>query len=125
MEDSHSSFDRCNLDALELRRQEAHGGEGRIHFARIADSASLAGRCNFIDLALVPPGGSIGRHQHADDEEEFYLVLEGSGEMWRDGETFQVTAGDLIRNRPGGAHGLRNTGTAPLRLFVFEVSVDG
>ena len=41
--------------------------------------------------------------------------------MWRDGDVFDVGAGDLIRNPPGAAHGLANTGADELRVFVFEV----
>jgi mannose-6-phosphate isomerase-like protein (cupin superfamily) len=115
---------RCNLEELATAAVRAHGGEGEIHFARVADATAFAGACNFIDYAVLPPGVSIGRHRHADDEEELYLVLDGTGEMWRDGERFAVRAGDLIRNRPGGEHGLRNTGAMPLRLFVIELRAD-
>jgi mannose-6-phosphate isomerase-like protein (cupin superfamily) len=118
-----TGVDRWNLEELALDDVVAHGGEGRIQFARIAESGAIAGGCNFIDHAVVPPGASIGRHRHAADEEEFYLVLEGEGRMWRNGESFTVEAGDLVRNPPGGEHGLVNTGAGPLRLFVFELRV--
>jgi|SRR5262245_32779257 len=116
-------FERCNVDRLPMERTSAHGGEGEILFHRVADSGHLNGKLNFIDVALLPPGVSIGRHTHASDEEEFYLVLEGRGQMYRDGKTFEVGQGDLIRTPPGGCHGLINTGSGPLRIFVFEVSV--
>jgi mannose-6-phosphate isomerase-like protein (cupin superfamily) len=118
-----TGLDRCNLRELPLAEVCAHGGEGRIRFARIA--TDLAGSCNFIDYAEVPPGASIGRHRHAGDEEELYLVLDGEGRMWRNGEEFSVGGGDLVRNPPGGEHGLVNTGDRPLRLFVFELRVAG
>lgn len=121
---SHSrSYDRSNIGQIELAQVRAHGGEGLIRFARVADRESMAGGCNFIDFAELPPGTSIGRHTHAETEEEFYLVLRGRGEMTRNGETFTVGAGDLIRNPPGGTHSLRNTGSEELRIFVFELQV--
>ena len=116
-------FDRCNLFALTLQCGPAHGGDGNIFFRRITDQSALAGACNFIDFAQVPPGGSIGSHRHAPDEEEFYLIIKGEGEMWKDGECFPVRPGDLVRNRPGGTHGLRNIGTDALSVFVFELRV--
>ena len=116
-------FVRCNLEELELRSVCAHDGDGEIRFARVADATALGGNCNFIDFAVVPPGASIGRHRHRADEEEFYLVLSGAGRMFRDGEELVVGPGDLVRNRPGGEHGLRALGDEPLRLFVFEVRV--
>jgi mannose-6-phosphate isomerase-like protein (cupin superfamily) len=116
-----STLVRCNLSELPLSLVRAHGGDGEIRFARVAAADAFAGGCHFIDYAELPPGASIGRHRHADDEEELYLVLAGAGTMWRDGEQFAVATGDLIRNRPGGEHGLCNTGTQPLRLFVIEL----
>ncbi len=118
-------FDRCNLGRLSLENIQAHNGDGLIRFVRVADRDALVGGCNFIDLAELPPGTSIGPHTHAGSEEEFYLVLEGAGRMVRNGEVFQVAAGDLIRNPPGGTHSLRNTGPGPLRIFVFELEVAG
>jgi mannose-6-phosphate isomerase-like protein (cupin superfamily) len=120
---SSSGFDRCNLDRLDLESVQAHGGEGLIRFVRVAERCAMAGGCNFIDLAELPPGTSIGSHTHAPSEEEFYLILEGAGRMIRNGEAFDVRAGDLIRNPPGGTHSLRNTGAGPLRIFVFELEV--
>src|SRR5439155_23815660 len=95
----------------------------RIKVCRIADGASLAGGCNSIDLAIVPPGSTIGRHRHATNEEEFYLVRAGRARMYRNGEEITVGPGDLVRNPPGGEHGLRALGPDPVRLFVFEVRV--
>jgi mannose-6-phosphate isomerase-like protein (cupin superfamily) len=116
-------FDRSNLDRLKLTGIRAHGGEGLIRFARVVERTGLAGACNFIDLAELPPGTSVGSHTHAGSEEEFYLILTGTGEMTRNGEVFQVQAGDLIRNPPGGTHALRNTGSEALKIFVFELEV--
>lgn len=116
-------FDRCNLFELALERGPAHEGEGDISFRRIAVQNNLEGVCNFLDYAEVPPGCTIGLHRHRSDEEEFYLVLGGEGRMTKDGEVFQVRAGDLIRNRPGGTHGLENIGSEVVRLFVFELRV--
>lgn len=118
-----ASFDRCNLFALPMTSERSHEGTGNISACRFAEQSVLSGACNFLDYAEVPPGTSIGRHRHHEEEEEFYLVLSGEGEMWRDGETFTVKAGDFVRNAPGGAHGLRNVGVEPVRLFVFELRV--
>lgn len=118
-------FDRCNLHRLALEPVRAHGGEGLIGFRRIATGESIAGACRFIDLAVLPPGATIGRHRHDDDEEEFYLVLDGEGRLLREGVESDVRAGDLVRNPPGGEHALRNDGTEPLRLFVFALPASG
>lgn len=114
-----------HLFAERLRRQVAHEGEGEIEAARIVTDTDLAGGCAFIDYVELPPGTSIGDHTHAFDEEEFYLVLSGSGVMRLGEDRFPVGPGDLVRNPPGGLHGLANPGPTTLRLFVFELSVPG
>jgi mannose-6-phosphate isomerase-like protein (cupin superfamily) len=116
-------FHRANLGATVVTPVCAHDGIGEISFARLLTNSDVAGAVNFIDLATLPPGSSIGDHRHQSDEEEYYLVLAGQGTMSQDGETFAVTEGDLIRNPPGASHGLLNDGTVDLRLFVFEVRV--
>jgi mannose-6-phosphate isomerase-like protein (cupin superfamily) len=58
--------------------------------------------------ARVPAGGSTRRHYHKLSE-EFYFVLEGSGEMEIDGERRPVGAGDAILILPRAWHTIRAT----------------
>ena len=105
----------CPLEAV-----VAHGGEGTIGFRRLVDDNG--GGLNFVDLAEVPPGASIGVHTHAGNQEEYYFVVDGTATMHLDGQTVEVGTGDLVRNPPGGTHGLTNNGAEPVRLLVFEVA---
>jgi oxalate decarboxylase/phosphoglucose isomerase-like protein (cupin superfamily) len=120
-----------DLAGLDLESVRAHGGLGRIGFHRVLESAAFDGPWNFVDYAVIPPGASIGRHTHGDDE-ELYLILEGRGTMHVEGRDFPVRAGHVVLNPRGGTHGLVNDSDAPLRVFVVEVacgrrgaSVDG
>ena len=112
-----------NIFATRLIPEVAHCGSGVILSARIADSSQISGSCDFIDYADMPPGTSIGAHHHPVTQEEFYLVLEGTGTMQLDERFLQVRPGDLVRNPPGHVHGLVNDSPGPLRLFIFQVSV--
>ncbi len=116
-------FHRANLFQMPLEPTIAHSGRGAILTTRVAHADSVQGACNFIDYTIMPPGSTIGLHAHRDNEEEYYLILSGSGQMRCGDDTFEVTAGELIRNPPGGRHGLENTSDVPLTLFVFEVGV--
>src|SRR5271154_5729115 len=98
---TEDKFDRCNIYDVPQSAVQAHNGGGYLNFARLATRATLSGACNFIDFTCMPPGSSIGLHTHPMTEEEFYLILEGEGTMHRDGVTFLVGRGDLVRNRPG------------------------
>lgn len=117
-----SDFRVRNITARPLVASAAHEGRGHVNALRVATRAADDCACEFIDYAEVPPGSSIGDHRHPADEEEYYLVLSGSGRLRLDDEVTTVTAGDLIRNRGGGLHGLANTGDQVLRLFIFAVT---
>jgi mannose-6-phosphate isomerase-like protein (cupin superfamily) len=112
------------LAALALAEVRAHGGQGRIGFHRLFEGTEHDGAWHFADYAVLPPGASIGRHTHGDNE-ELYLVLEGRGTMHLEGRDFPVQAGSVVLNPCGGTHGLVNDSDAPLRLFVIEVALKG
>jgi mannose-6-phosphate isomerase-like protein (cupin superfamily) len=76
---------------------------------------------SFIDVSLVPPGGEIGLHTHALDNEEIYIIMSGSARMNIDGKNITAVAGDIIINKPGGTHGLVNPGPETVQLVVLEV----
>ncbi len=111
-----------NLNDLDLERVQAHEGRGEILFHRPFSAGDFSGPWNFVDYAVLPPGTSIGVHTHGANE-ELYVVLEGEGTMHLDDREFPVRAGSMVLNRPGGTHGLRNDGDAPLRLLVVEVAI--
>jgi mannose-6-phosphate isomerase-like protein (cupin superfamily) len=111
-----------NLNELPLEEVAAHEGQGKILFNRVFHEESFRGPWNFVDYAVLPPGSSIGLHTHGENE-ELYLILEGEGTMTLDSDEFPVRPGHVILNRPHGTHGLQNTGSVPLKLFVVEVRI--
>ncbi len=117
-------FLRCNLFTLAQQAVNAHDGQGEVLFTRMIQAGDVQADCNFMDFTTVPPGTSIGQHSHTLHEEEYYLILSGTGEMLCNGQHFPVTAGDFVRNPPGGTHALHNPGPDPLQLFVFELGAN-
>lgn len=107
--------------AAQMNVSEAHachGGTGSLVCREVhGDYARTDAGIKFVHDDVLPPGASIGEHRH-DGDEEFYYILEGSGEMTLDDETVAVQAGDFCFTRSGHRHSLRNTGTLPLRLLV-------
>ncbi|MDR6978446.1 mannose-6-phosphate isomerase-like protein (cupin superfamily) [Streptomyces sp. 3330] len=114
-----SADDVVNLDRLLRGKEHDHGGLGTILAHRVFSRPEGGPGAEFIDIAVLPPGTSIGRHRHGRDRET-YIVLSGSGLMHRDGTEFRVVAGDVVVNRPYGEHGLVNDSAADLWLLVFE-----
>jgi mannose-6-phosphate isomerase-like protein (cupin superfamily) len=56
--------------------------------------------------ATLAPGQATERHYHAESE-EFYYVVEGSGEMELDGDRRRVAVGDAVLIPPGARHQIR------------------
>jgi mannose-6-phosphate isomerase-like protein (cupin superfamily) len=112
--------ERFRFDSQRLEPTVAHDGVGRIRFRR-ASTRDDGRAYDFLDFTVVPPGVSIGLHTHGLDNEEIYVVLAGRAEMTLDDATFEVTAGDVVVNRPGGTHGLRNDGPEDVRLVVLQL----
>jgi len=64
--------------------------------------------------ASVPPGASTQRHYHKVSE-EFYFILEGTGQMEIDGQARDVGPGDAILIPCGAWHTI--TAREPLRFL--------
>lgn len=65
---------------------------------------------------VLLPGSSIG--YHLQEKDEIYYILQGTGEMTMNGQTFKVTAGDAILTRPGNRHGLKPAGNDSLTVII-------
>ena len=66
--------------------------------------------------ATVAPGQETQRHYHRESE-EFYYLLEGSGEIEIDGERASVAPGDAIVIPPGAWHQIRADADGKLRFL--------
>jgi quercetin dioxygenase-like cupin family protein len=83
---------------------------------------------------LFPPGTFVPPHIHP-DQDEFIRVLEGSFNLWLDGEDITASAGDLVRLPMGSKHGIFNHSAADTRalfwvaparhLFDLFIQLDG
>jgi len=118
-----TSLVRRRADMRRRTREELHGGSGNIAQTVVLDDSDIAGRSvNFIFDNVLPPGASIGPHDHTGPDEEYYMILAGRGQMSIDGRDHDVGAGDISAVFQGGRHELRNTGDEPLRLLVISVA---
>ena len=70
-------------------------------------------------VAIINPGMQI-HPPHVHSEEEYLMVLEGSGTWSVEGEEFSAQAGDLLYAAPWDEHGIKNTGSTPLRFVFFK-----
>lgn len=96
-----------------------HEGEGVLKHVEVFSGEEFDTNIRFFNYTILPPGTTIGNHEHGNDE-EVYIVLEGEGMFYLDGTEYPVKAGSVMKNNPFGTHGLRNTGDCDLKLLVFE-----
>jgi quercetin dioxygenase-like cupin family protein len=66
-------------------------------------------------VTLEPQGGQVPWHNQ--EQEEVYLVLEGTGEMCLGEERQTIRSGQAVFIPPGIYHQLTNTGDSPLRML--------
>ena len=116
MTGSHFSFDRAAFAEV-----HAHGAPNAILAARVLERSDSRG-CRFVELCEVPPGAGVATHTHGLEDEEIYVVVSGNGSMTLDGAEIAVGPGDVVVNRPGGTHSLRNDGPGPLRMVVIDMA---
>jgi mannose-6-phosphate isomerase-like protein (cupin superfamily) len=108
------------LDDLDLESIVAHEGVGTIGFVRLTDRYPMRGAWEFVDFASVPPGSTVGLHEHAADE-ELYVVLRGTGVVTVDGVEARLAPRSILVNPPFATHGIRNDGDEPLEFVVLKV----
>lgn len=100
----------------QVPKEKIRGGVGKALAVDYLAPDEMAGVLAASRITLEP-GASIGEHPHPETE-ELYLVLEGSGTGFLDGEAFEVGPGDAWVCKAGQTHGLQNDPGAPLTFFA-------
>ncbi|MFC4335407.1 cupin domain-containing protein [Salininema proteolyticum] len=96
-----------------------HGAEGRTGWKAFYTRRHLESPTEAVEWATLPPGAVSGEHRHTRTE-EIYLILDGEGEFFLNGEPHPVRPGTLAMTTVGNTHGLRNTGSSTLNWWVIE-----
>tara|TARA_B110000211_G_scaffold211970_1_gene251262 strand:- start:94 stop:516 length:423 start_codon:yes stop_codon:yes gene_type:complete len=68
-------------------------------------------------VAVIKPNNEIHpAHQHPD--EEYLMILEGSGTWTLNGKSQPALTGDILLAAPNDVHGIYNNGDVPLKFVV-------
>ncbi len=73
----------------------------------------------YVNIDRVPPGRRSAKYHSHSSQEEFFLILAGSGTLRLDGKEYKVAKGDFIA-KPAGkniAHQFINTGEETLEIL--------
>lgn len=66
---------------------------------------------------VTPPGGGPPPHYHL-NEDEVFIVQEGTVEFWVDGSWQRLEVGGVVFVPKGKEHTFRNAGTSPCRQWI-------
>ncbi len=109
---------------------DAHNGKGIIYVQQLLGyekSGNFSGSkedfeapVNFVHRVTLPPGSEIGNHPHPNNE-EFYYVISGVGQMIVDGKVFNMPAGSICLIKKGSEHSFSNVSDNDVTIMVMEV----
>lgn len=81
-------------------------GEAEVHF--LLNPEDFYGHARMYAKIILPPGASIGWHQHIGETEPYY-ILQGQGTFIdNDHQRIDVISGDICTILPGQFHSLEN-----------------
>lgn len=90
----------------------AFGDEITVHLG----AAETDGKYTMF-TAVTPPGGGPPPHYHQ-NEDEWFLVLEGRAEFFKDNVWVEAPVGTSVFTPKSVVHAFRNAGEQPLRMLV-------
>ncbi len=94
-------------------RTSMRAGTGSVTIVHYLKSDEITARCRLCAKLIIPPGSSIGAHEHT-GEDEIFIVHAGTGTVTDNGVESTVEAGDAILTGNGATHAIKNTGTIDL-----------
>ena len=97
--------------------QNAQGGEGEVTFYDWLLPEEAQGHGRVFSKLVIPPGASIGYHDHHGELEAF-LVLEGEATVNDNGEEVVLHPGDMNLCKDGCGHGTKNNGDTDLVMLA-------
>jgi hypothetical protein len=97
-----------------------HGGIGPISFRRLLDRTDFKVPLDFVDYTVVPPGSTIGRHQHSGNE-ELYFIAAGSPLVRVNDQEARLARGSLTIVHDGEWHELINDTSDKVEILVIQV----
>ena len=104
----------------ETRSHAADWGEMRTYFS----GQTFATRDMLTAVAVVEPGKAVHReHRHA--QEEYLVLVDGSGTWSLDGKQSPAKQGDILYAEPWVYHGLTNTGETRMIFLVVRYNGKG
>jgi uncharacterized cupin superfamily protein len=106
-----------DLEGVTIRRREDMERNGNWLLVRRSLGLDAFG----MNLVEIPPGERIPEHDETDrDQEEVFLVLEGSPSLVVDGREIEAPAGTFARLDPQLSRTVVNNGDEPASVLIIS-----
>jgi quercetin dioxygenase-like cupin family protein len=102
--------------------ENCKNGKGLLHkWSYLSDKIFVKSLC-MMSFIILEPTASIGKHQHNNTMECFY-ILEGEGLYIENGNEISVKEGDLLYLDDGGSHALINSSPHNIKFIAFMCEI--
>jgi mannose-6-phosphate isomerase-like protein (cupin superfamily) len=106
-----------NAEMQKEVREKMREGTGTVEILHVFRKEELRGKTRLFARLRVPPGSSIGYHEHHEEEEVFFIIA-GRGTVNDNGVKTPVGPGDAVLTGGGTGHAIECTGSEPLELMA-------
>ena len=110
----------CLEEIIAREVERDHGGTGPIEFRRLLTRSDFETPIDFVDYTIIPPGSSIGVHEH-EGNDEIYFIVSGKPRIDVDGCERRIEGGGIAVVRSGQKHSLVNDTDENVAIFVIQV----
>lgn len=101
-------------------RENMRGGDGQIKITNIVNKEELK-NARLLAYINIPIGAGIGDHDHK-DETEYFIILEGKGQVNDNGILHEVGKGDVVITGGGASHSIKNIGDDELKMVAVIIT---
>lgn len=99
------------------------GGRGMVSYRRALKPTVFNTTWAWVDHLVVKEGSTVGERAWS-DVSEVYVVMDGYGEIWVDGECVVVKKDDAVPVDLGQARSITASGVGPLEFLIIGVAKD-
>lgn len=109
---------RRNGDYETEQRAAMRGGTGEVTIEKLwLPEKELKAPFRLFARLTIPPGASIGFHRH-EQEEEVFVIMQGTAQADDNGKDVILLVGDTILTGGGAGHAIACVGDEPLVLLA-------
>jgi len=112
-----------NTETMPLEFTESYGKDASTLYLGAASGSEKI----YVNIDRIPPGAKSAKYHSHSTQEEFFLIMSGTGTLRMDGEERVVKKGDFV-SKPAGkniAHQFINTGEEVLEILDVGTNEQG